>query len=63
MYGEGVVTAWVCQKWLVKFCAGNFLLDNAPQSDRPVEVDSNQIETKGSMWFFFKYLINKKKIK
>jgi len=45
VYGEGVVTAWVCQKWLVKFCAGNFLLDNAPQSDRPVEVDSNQIET------------------
>ena len=41
---EGVVTAWVCQKWLVKFCTGNFLLDNAPQSDRPVEVDSNQIE-------------------
>ena len=29
----------------MKFCAGDFLLDDAPQSGRPVEVDSNQIET------------------
>ena len=29
----------------MKFCAGDFLLDNAPWSRRPVEVDSNQIET------------------
>ena len=34
-----------CQKWFVKFHAGDFLLDNAPQSGRPVEVDSNQIKT------------------
>ena len=35
----------MCQKWFAKFCAGDFLLDDAPQSGRPVEVDSNQIET------------------
>ena len=35
--GEGAVT--------VKFCAGDFSLDDAPRSGRPVEVDTNQIET------------------
>ena len=34
-----------CQKWFVKFRAGDFLLNNAPRSGRPVEVDSNQIKT------------------
>ena len=29
----------------MKFHTGDFLLDNAPQSGRPVEVDSNEIET------------------
>ena len=29
----------------MKFHAGDFSLDDAPQSGRPVEVDSNQIET------------------
>ena len=45
MCGEGAVTDQMCQKWFVKFCAGDFLLDDAPQSGRPVEVDSNQTET------------------
>ena len=45
VYGEGAVTDGTCQKWLAKFHAGDFSLNNAPQSDRPVEVDSNQIET------------------
>ena len=45
MYGEGVVTDWICQKWLAKFLAGGFSSHDAPQSGRPVEVDSNQIET------------------
>ena len=45
LYGEGAVTDRMCQKWFVKFCAGDFLLDDAPQSDRTVEVDSDQIET------------------
>ena len=35
----------MCQKWFAKFCAGDFLLDYALCSDRPVEVDNDQIET------------------
>ena len=45
MYGEGAVTDQTCQKWFVKFRAGDFSLDDAPWSGRPVEVDSDQIET------------------
>ena len=45
MYGEDAVTDQTCQKWFAKFHAGDFSLDDAPQSGRPVEVDSNQIET------------------
>ena len=33
------------QKWFAKFHARYFSLDNAPRPGRPVEVDSNQIET------------------
>ena len=43
VFGDGAVTDRMCQKWLVKFRAVDFLLDNAPQSGRPVEVDSDQI--------------------
>ena len=39
------MTDKTCQKWFVKFYAGDFTLDNAPWSGRPVEVDSDQIET------------------
>ena len=42
---EGAVTGQMCQKWFVKFCAGDFSLDDAPQSGRPVEVDSDHIKT------------------
>ena len=45
VYGEGAVTDGTCQKWSVKFRAGNFSLDNAPRSGRSVEVDSDRIET------------------
>ena len=44
VYGEGAVTAQICQKYSVKFYAGDFSLDNAPQSGGPVEVDSHQIK-------------------
>ena len=37
-YGEGAVTDRTCQKWFVKFCAGDFSLDDAPRSGRPAEV-------------------------
>ena len=45
VYGEGAVTGQTCQKWFAKFCAGYFSLDNAPWLGRPIEVDSDQIET------------------
>ena len=35
----------MCSQWFVKFHAGDFTLDDAPQSGRPVEVDSDQIKT------------------
>ena len=43
--GEGVVTDPTCQRWFAKFHAGDFSLDNGPQSCRPFEVDSDQFET------------------
>ena len=35
----------MCQKWFVRFHAGDFSLDDAPWSGRPFEVDSDQIKT------------------
>ena len=43
--GEGAVTDQTCQKWFAKFHAGDFSLDDAPQSGRLVEVDRDQIQT------------------
>ena len=45
VYGESAVTDQTCQKWFAKFRAGDFSLDDAPWSGRPVEVDSDQIKT------------------
>ena len=45
VYGEGAVTDGTSQKWFAKFNAGDVFLDNAPQLDTSVEVDSDQIET------------------
>ena len=39
------MTDGTCQKLFVKFRAGDFSLDDAPQLGRRVEVDSDQIET------------------
>ena len=39
------MTDRTCQKWFAKFCAGDFSVNDAPQSGRQVEVDSDQIET------------------
>ena len=43
--GEGAVTDRMCQKWFVKFRAGDFSLNGAPSSGTPAEVYSNHIET------------------
>ena len=45
VYGEGAVTDRICQKWFAKLSAGDFSLDHAPQLSKPVEVDSDQIES------------------
>ena len=45
VYRGGAVTDRTCQKWFAKFRARDFSLDDAPQSGRPVEVDSDQIDT------------------
>ena len=45
MFREGAVTDRVYQKWFMKFRAGDFLLDDATQLGRAVEVDSDQIKT------------------
>ena len=39
------MTDQTCQKWFVKFHAGDFSLDDAPWLGRPVELYSNQMET------------------
>ena len=44
VYGESAVTDQTCQKLFAKFCAGDFSLDDASRSGRPVEVDY-KIET------------------
>ena len=35
----------MCQKWFLNFHAADFSMDDAPQSGRPVKVDSDQIKT------------------
>ena len=38
VYREGAVTDQTCQKWFVKFRAGDFSLNVAPQPGGPIEV-------------------------
>ena len=44
VYGEGALTDWACQEWVVKFHSGDCWLDDIQPSDRPVEVDGDQTE-------------------
>ena len=37
MYGEDVLTERQCQNWFAKFRSGNFDVEDAPRSGRPVE--------------------------
>ena len=47
------MTDRICKKGFAKFRAGDFLLDDAPRSGRPVKVDSDHIETliENSQWY------------
>ena len=44
VYGEGAVTDQTCQKWFAKFVLEIALWMMLHCQDRPVEVDSNQIQ-------------------
>ena len=45
VYGKGAVTDQTCQKYFVKFHAGDFLLDDIPQLGRPAEADNDETKT------------------
>ena len=38
VYGEGAVTDRTCQKWFVQFHAGDFSLDEVPESGRSLKL-------------------------
>ncbi|GFU40109.1 histone-lysine N-methyltransferase SETMAR [Trichonephila clavipes] len=44
VYGEGVLTVCQCQNWFVIFRSGNFDVEDAPRSGRPVEADKDAIK-------------------
>ncbi|GFV64640.1 histone-lysine N-methyltransferase SETMAR [Trichonephila clavipes] len=44
VYGEGVLTVRQCQNWCAKFISGNFDVEDAPRSGRPVEADKDAIK-------------------
>ncbi|GFT57266.1 histone-lysine N-methyltransferase SETMAR [Trichonephila clavipes] len=44
VYGEGVLTVRQCQNWFAKFRSGNFDVEDAPRSGRPIEADKDAIK-------------------
>ncbi|GFU56072.1 mariner transposase [Trichonephila clavipes] len=44
VYGEGLLTVRQCQNWFAKFQSGNFDVEDAPRSGRPVEADKDAIK-------------------
>ena len=44
VYGEDVLTVRQCQNWFAKFRSGNFDVEDAPRSRRPVEADKDTIK-------------------
>ncbi|GFW74700.1 histone-lysine N-methyltransferase SETMAR [Trichonephila clavipes] len=44
VYGEGVLTVRQCQNWFAKFRSGNFDVEDAPRSGKPVEADKDVIK-------------------
>lgn len=62
--GEGAVMDGMCEKRFAKFHAGDFSLDNRPQSGRPVDVDGDQTETliENKHCYTTRYIADKLKI-
>ncbi|GFU48028.1 histone-lysine N-methyltransferase SETMAR [Trichonephila clavipes] len=44
VYGEGVLAVRQCQNWFAKFRSGNFDVEDAKRSGRPVEADKDAIK-------------------
>ncbi|GFU01364.1 histone-lysine N-methyltransferase SETMAR [Trichonephila clavipes] len=44
VYGEGVLTVRQYNYWFAKFRSGNFDVEDAPRSGRPVEADKDAIK-------------------
>lgn len=44
VYGEDVLTERQCQNWFAKFRSGNFDVEDAPRSGRPVKADEDTIK-------------------
>ncbi|GFV32008.1 histone-lysine N-methyltransferase SETMAR [Trichonephila clavipes] len=44
VYEEGVLTVRQCQNWLAKFRSGNFDVEEAPRSGRPVKADKDAVK-------------------
>ncbi|XP_035742379.1 histone-lysine N-methyltransferase SETMAR-like [Vespa mandarinia] len=44
VYGENVLTVRQCQKWFAKFRSGNFDVEGASRSGKPVEADKDTIK-------------------
>ncbi|GFW12819.1 histone-lysine N-methyltransferase SETMAR [Trichonephila clavipes] len=45
VYGEGVLTVRQCQNWFANFRSGNFDVEDAPHSGRPVAADKDATKT------------------
>ena len=39
LYGEKSLTECPCQNWFARFRSGEFILKDAPRSERPTQVD------------------------
>ncbi|EZA53808.1 Histone-lysine N-methyltransferase SETMAR [Ooceraea biroi] len=44
VYGDDALTERVCQKWFAKFRSGDFDVNDAPRSGRPIEIDSSNVK-------------------
>ncbi|GFX16415.1 histone-lysine N-methyltransferase SETMAR [Trichonephila clavipes] len=44
VYREGVLRVRQCQNWFAKFRTGNFDVEDAPRSGRPIETDKDAIK-------------------
>ena len=47
MYGDGAIGERTAKDWIIRFKHVTFDLDDAPRSDRPVEMDEEQL---GIFW-------------